>query len=463
MSINELDHNIDDTFIRIEKALDLRFEADTTLYISKEDTDKIKSCLANNNFQNIAAIAMKLGNKVVVKVILKNSWLINFYAVKKSGNKNRLKNILNSLPNDYFISIAEDIIIDRVYSSIEFKEFIESIYYNKIPIRACERNYKNLKLKLNCRIICFSRYMRELYSCDNIGANTVRKISQVFEEYPDIALNTNGELLACLTCEMLDQAVTAQWIIEHKINKKTDEIWSSGLLSLGKIGFDESIYYVIDKSDSRNETSKHLIEKICPKFFSKSKSDDIDYLIQSIVNLYKTSHIYRYNLLKMLTPNTFFDKDIANNILDQFELHIESLPSTSKFVSEIRNWTKDERNGYDSIESMRNEFKQNHDLTNIKTLKYLSRQLSKTNIEKIIGLYAESDKEEIKIRLILSYYFATCFSRKPPEELSDIDFTVEYVNNICHYIESERIITIHSKLFLEKYNKIEIITKLFER
>ncbi|MCD9529471.1 hypothetical protein [Photobacterium carnosum] len=463
MSINELDYNIDDAVYRIEKALDLRFEADTTLYISKEDTEKVKLCLANHNFQNITAIATKLGNKVVAKVILKNSWLINFSAVKKSGNKNRLENIFSGLANNFFLSIAEDVITDRVYSTIEFKEFIEGIYYNKVPIKLCQKYYERSTLKLNCRVVCFSRYIQELYIWNNPGAYTVRKIDQVFEQYPDIASSIDGGLLACLTSKMPDQTIVAQWIIEHKINKKTDEIWSSGLLSLGKIGFDESLNYVIDKSDSRNETSKHLIEKICPKFFYKSKRDDIDYLIQSIVNLYKTSHIYRYNLLKMLTPNTFFDKNIANNILDQFELHIESLPSTSKFVSEIRNWTKDERNGYDSIESMRNEFKQNHDLTNIKTLKYLSRQLSKTNIEKIIELYAKSDKEEIKIRLILSYYFATCFFKKSSEELSVIDFTVEYVNDICHYIESERIITIHSKLFLEKYNKIEIITKLFER
>ncbi|PHR55777.1 MAG: hypothetical protein COA47_13610 [Robiginitomaculum sp.] len=461
MSTNELDNNVNNAVYRIEKALDLRFEADTTLYISKEDTDKIKYCLAKNNFQNIAAIATKLGEKVVAKVILKNSWLINFDAVKKSGNKNRLENIFDGLANDFFISIAEDVINDRVYSSIEFKEFIESIYFKKIPIKLCQKHYENSKLKLNCRVICFSRYIQEFYIWNNPGAHTVRKINQVFERYPDIASNIDGELLARLTSEMLDQTVIAQWIIENKINKKTEQIWSSGLLSLGKIGFDASINYVIKKLDSRNETCKHLIEKIWPKFFAKS--DDVDYLSQSIVDLYKTNYTYRYNLLKMLTPNTFFDKDIANKLLDQFESHIALQSNTERFVSEIRNWTKDERNGYGCIESMRSEFKKNHDLTNVKTLRYLSRQLQKTDIEKTIGLYDESDKEDTRLRTILSYYFATCYLRKPPEELNNVHFTVEYANAICSFMETERVNTTHSKLFLEKYNEIELITKLFER
>lgn len=457
MNTNELE-NID---CRIDKALDLRFEADTTLYISKKDTDKIKNCLANNNFQNIAAIATNLGEKVVAKVILKNSWLIDFSAVKKSGNKKRLENVFTGLANDFFLSIAENVITDRVYSSIEFKEFIEGVYYNKVPIKSCPKHYENSKLKVNCRVICFSRYIQEFYVWNNPGDHTVRKINQVFEQYPDIALNIDGELLARLTSEMPDKAAIAEWIIENKINKKTEQIWASGLLSLGKIGFDATINYITKKSDSRNETCKHLIEKISPKFFAKS--DDIDYLTKSIVNLYKTNYTYRYNLMKMLTPNTFFDKEIANELLDQFESHIESQSQVSKFVSEIRAWSKDERNGYDCIETMRCEFKQNHDLTNIKTLKYLSRQLQKTNIKKIIELYNESDKDDAKLRTILAYYFATCYFKEPLEELNDVNFTHEYANDICIFMGSERINTEHSRLFLDKYKKIEIITKLIER
>jgi len=461
MSTNELDNNVTNAVYRIEKSLNLRFEADTTLYISKEDTDKIKFCLANNNFQNISAIATKLGAKVVAKVMLKNSWLINFSAVKKTGNTKKLENMFSNLTNDFFVAIADDIISDRVYSSIEFKEFIESIYYKKIPIKLCQRHYENSKFKLNCRIICFSRYIQEQYVWNNPGAHTVRKIDQVLEQYPEIASNIDGELLARLTPEMPDQKVIAQWIIDNKIKKKTEQIWSSGLLSLGKTGFGATINFVTDNLDSRNETCKHLIEKICPKFFAKS--DDVDYLAQSIVNLYKTNSTYRYNLLKMLTPNNFFDKTIANELLDQFESHIESLPNVLNFVSEIRNWTKDERNGYDSIENMRCEFTKNHDITNLKTLKYLSRQLQKTDMIKTIGLYDESDKEDTKLRTILSHYFATQCFRNPSTAFNNLIFPVKYVDDIGRFIESERIKTPHSKSFLEKHNKIELITKLFER
>ena len=44
------DEAIRDTYTRIEKALDLRFEADTSLYISKMEVDKVKLYLADKSF-----------------------------------------------------------------------------------------------------------------------------------------------------------------------------------------------------------------------------------------------------------------------------------------------------------------------------------------------------------------------------------------------------------------------------
>ena len=71
--------NILNTLKKVEKALDLRFERDSSLYISKEDTESIKEFLYNSKFQNINAFmnvnsgicssyifSLKPGDKVTV-------------------------------------------------------------------------------------------------------------------------------------------------------------------------------------------------------------------------------------------------------------------------------------------------------------------------------------------------------------------------------------------------------------
>lgn len=461
MSTNELCENVDNAVLRIEKALDSRFEADTTLYISKKDTDKIKICLANNNYQNISVMAAKLGEKVVAKVILKNGWLINFNVIRKSGNKRKLENILNGIEDGYFIEIAGNIVRDRVYTSLEFKEFIESIYYKKVPLKDCKKHYENESLKIKCKVICFSRHIEELYVLENSGSYTVRYISRVFEQYPDIAYHTDVNLLSKITSMIEDKKDVAKWIIENKIQKKTDHLWSVGLLSLDIAGFDASISYIIKMQGVRDEASRHLIEKIIPKFFAKC--DNTDHLSNIIITIYNDYYEYRYNLIKMLTPSTFFDKDTANNLLDYFEEKAEPPVSASKFITEIRSWEKTIRNGYKSVEVMREELAGNHDLSNHKTLTFFSKQLIKTDMFLILSLYDEIDKEDNKFKVILSYCFANYHRRKVPDLLERKQFTTGYVDCISNFIESEMIKTPFSKSFLEKNSKFDIIAKLFER
>ncbi len=461
MGEHEMNNNVNETVKRIEKALDLRFEADTTLYISKEDTDKIKFCLANNNFQNISAMTTKLGSKVVAKVILKNSWLVDFKTIRKNTYKKKFESLFSNLKNDFFLEISESVVHDCIFSSIEFKEFIEAIYFSKVDVKYCQKNYENTNFKLNNRLICFSRYIQEDYIRNNPGSHVVRLIEQAFNKYPEIEQNVHNELIAKLTPEMSDKLSVAKWIVENKIQKNTIQIWASGLLSLGQIGFDASIKYIKEHVDNNNETCRHLIEKIFPKFFSKS--EHCQYLSQEIVDLYKGYSLYRFSLLKMITPNTFFDKDVANSLLDKFEAHATISDRSTKFVSEVRGWNKDKRTGYSEVEEISSEFQKKHDVTNIKTLKYLSRQLKQTDITKVLAFYENSGQDEDKFVKILSYYFASCYSRHPPVELEAITLSSEYIDHVCHYMELERIKSPKSKLFLEKHNKFDLITKLFER
>ena len=107
---------------KIEKSLNLRFEKDNTLYISKKDEEEIKKALFNFRTQPIEALIKKLGNKIVSLIILRNSWLIKRF---DKTTQNFLKKIFSQVDENFLKEISQDIINDRIYSSIEFKEFIE--------------------------------------------------------------------------------------------------------------------------------------------------------------------------------------------------------------------------------------------------------------------------------------------------------------------------------------------------
>ena len=461
MSANELYENVNNAVLSIEKALDSRFEADTTLYISKEDVDKIKNCLANNNYQNISAMAAKLGSKVVAKVILKNSWLIDFVAISKKGGKKKLLSIFDDMEDSYFLTIAENVIQDRVYTQLAFKEFIESIFYKKISIKACKKNYENNNLKTKFRAMCFTRHIEQQYIMENSGVYTLRHINQIFEQYPDIERYTDFDLISRIANNIEDKNDAAKWIIENKINRKTERIWLLGLLSLGTVGFDASISYISKMQGYRNDISRQLIEKIVPKFFSQT--DNISHLLKKTVDLYSDFDECRYSLIKMLTPSSFFDKDLANTLLGLYEERGGIPASTSKFVSEIKSWEKEIRVGYKTIDQIQKAFEGNHNLSNHGTLAYFSGQLSKTDINLVMNFYDDSDKEDHKIKVVLSYFIANSYKRKVSSILESKQFTTNYIGCISSYIESERIKTAASKSFLEKNRKFDIISKLFER
>lgn len=70
--------NILENLKKIEKALDLSFQSDSTLYISKEDSNQIYKYLHENNAKKILQKAkiLKNGHEVVAKVVLENSYLL---------------------------------------------------------------------------------------------------------------------------------------------------------------------------------------------------------------------------------------------------------------------------------------------------------------------------------------------------------------------------------------------------
>ena len=156
-----------ETLKKVEKALDLRFEKDSSLYISKEDTEKIKKALSKSNFQNINAFTKKLGNRVVAKVIINNSWLIDF-----NRNRRYLTQIFDNIDKNFLKDISKDIVTDKIFSTIEFKSFIQSYYIQAMSFKHCIKLYRNEDNKIENRVIAFERYLKE----DYIKNNTISRV-----------------------------------------------------------------------------------------------------------------------------------------------------------------------------------------------------------------------------------------------------------------------------------------------
>lgn len=345
---------------KVDKALDLRFEKDTTLYISKDETEKIKELLDKNRYQQLEAMTKKLGTKIVAKVILKNSWLIN---TLRKDYKNYLLSLFNSLEDNYFIAISKDIIEDNIYSSLEFKNFIEEIYINKIDVKSCENVYKNKNEILDNRFKAFSRYLKEDYILNNKESTLVRYIDKEFRNYPEIynfIQNKNINFLVSVFSKVEDKKYISDWILEEQIDNKNDKIWKNALSSFGDVAFDCIINYINDKE----QINPQLIRKVLARFYK------LDNFENEIINFYQSVKRVRTLLIDMLS--NIKDKDIQKEILIKFK-NIGIPDKVSQ--SDLDNILEDnKRSKFKDINEIL-DYINNNTLT-INTLPYLSFKLT---------------------------------------------------------------------------------------
>jgi hypothetical protein len=446
--------SVQDTLKKVKKALDLRFEKDRTLYISKEDTDKIKQALSKSRFQNIQALIKKLGNKVVVKVILKNSWLISF------NNKNRkyLENIFNSVDKSFLGEAVKDVVEDRIFSTTEFKTFIEGYYLQNIELRKCRKIYQNENKKIENRIICFERYLKEDYILNNSSSNSIRYINQELTAYPAIynyLQNKKTHFLASIFKDTQDKDVIAKWIIENKLTDRKDIIWHNLFLSLENIAFKATVEYISSNPTWDDKITKYLIQKILKSFSKVTSFED------EIVELYENNYQIKLLFIRLLEPPKFKDKDLAHSILDKFEKN--GFPRNSeKSVENIRKW-KESQKGFISIAEIIDNIKQsNQDFSNKRLLEFYSIQFRQTDQNVILELY-KNYKDEDKVIRIISYYLVTFLHKKDiPKHFKGID-AIAYIDKIAEYIERLYLKTNFAKRFLEENDKHEIVAKLNRR
>ena len=447
--------SIQDTLKKVEKALNLRFEKDSSFYISKEDTEKIKEALSNSNFQNIQALITRLGSKVVVIVILKNSWLISF----NSQNQRYLENIFNDIDKSFLGEAAKDIVKDNIFSTSEFKTFIEGYYLYNIELQKCRKIYKNKHEKIENRIICFERYLKEDYILNHSTAKSIIYINQEFESDPTIynyLQNKKNSFLVSIFQESQEKDIIANWIIVNKLVDRKDIIWQKLFLSLNNIAFNKTVKYISSNPTWDNNITKYLIQIILKNFSQMTNFED------DIAKLYKKNNSIRLLFIRLLEPAKFKNQNLAHSILDRFD-NIGFPNDSKKDVRNIRNW-KDSKGhtGFISVQKIIISLEGNHNFSSKSLLNYYSRQLEQTDKKVILQLYKHK-KNKNEVKLIISYYLTTFFYKRDiPTYFKNIN-AKSYIEQIANYIESEMINTTFAKQFLEDNNKHELVAKLNRR
>jgi hypothetical protein len=444
--------DISNTLKKVEKALDLRFERDSSLYISKEDTEKIKEALYNSKFQNINAFIKKFGNKIVGKVILNNSWLIQF-----DRNKKELKKIFDSIDKEFLRDISKDIIEDKKFSTTEFKLFIKQYYLKSIPLKECPKIYKDTKELIQNRATCFKRYLKEEYILENSASHIVRFIDSEFNDYPKIynyIQTKDGGFLTSVFSNYDDISDIIEWIISNKITDRKDKIWNNLFLSDKEIAFKKSVNYISENPSWDNSITKFLIQRVLVKL------SRVDVFEESIVGLYGNYYPIRLLFLHMIEPPRFKDKLLAHAIVDRF-IDI-GLPNKSESsVEKIVNWQEASsskqgfKNRDEVIMSIR---KDNQDFSNLKTLDYYTFHLNKTDKDVILDSYYNFSFDD-NLKLLLTYYLARFLSKRSiPKHFYELN-NVEYIDEITNFVVRLNINTEFSRKFLEDNHKYELLSK----
>ena len=448
--------DVSNTLKKVEKALDLRFERDSSLYISKEDTESIKNALYNSKFQNINAFIKKFGNKIVGKIILNNSWLIDF-----TRNERELKKIFDAIDREFLGDISKNIIEDKKFSTSEFKLFIKQYFLESIPLKDCPKIYKDSNELIKSRVTCFKRYLKEEYILENSASSIVRFIDSEFNSYPEIynhIQTKDTRFLISIFNTYNDIEALLKWIVVNKTTDRKDKVWNNLFLSNKEIALEVSVNHIKNNPNWDNTITKYLIQRVLVKF------DKVNDFEDDIVELYNNHWGIRLLFLHMIEPPKFKDKDLAHSLLDRFE--DIGLPNKSeRSVEKTKSWS--ESNGSNQGFKNRDEMIKsitdgNQDFSNLKTLDYYIFHLNKTEKEIILDAYYNFSFEN-NLKLLLSYYLARFLSKRTiPKYFYELN-NVDYINEITNFIVKLNINTEFSKKFLEENQKYEELANFNRR
>jgi len=457
------------TLKRIEKALDLRFEKDTTLYVSKEDAEKIKKSLYLNEWQNISAFNKKLGSKILAKLIIKNNYLISFKEVlRDSSRMNILKEIFLSITGEYLLKISEDILEDLIFSTIGFKNFIISLALEEMSIKKCHEFYKDETKSIKNRSKCFRRILIEGYINEGNSYHIYRFISGEILENKELSSYLNSQAKSFLgdifgVLDSFEKQNLANYIINEKLNMGDTEpnfiFWSRAIINLRMEGFTKLLEYLIDNSIGDIRVKRKIVTKMLPKF--KTQIEDLEYK-EGINFVYKNGMDLRISLIRMLKKPEI--KENIDDFLELFEetgMNIREMEEKERILDEI-----DSKGEKKTIEKVLNEIADSASRLDSKgTLCYHSISIKDYEFE----LY-KKHLEKIGVKEVLSYSFAKILKQPQiPEWYKEIilDDNTDMKNRIASrigqfhddfYDKNPRVIG-----FLQEYKYYKILEKFDKR
>ncbi len=448
------------TFKRIEKSLNLRFEKKRSLFIDKKDLEDLKRSISNGEMQNIQAMETKIDSAIITQVILKNPWLVSDALLQTRDFSSFLK---INIARDNHIYFLRNIIDDNIYSTNEFKGFIEKIYYPLIKLSECKKIVKNMTLKDSVVLICFKRIMID---STESGSSKIREINDFFNNNQKLYSKIKNQPYLSDIMNVIDNKDdVAEWILSNKEDEgKIDQVWANAFISLKIDAFNTAVNYIENNFDSSYKTNKWLFKNALPKLFIFTLKDATlteDYSTK-IINLYKHRDAYKIKLLFLIMLENFKNKELAHGLLDEFE----SIGISDKFedkVNKIRGGSSASR-GYNSYDDLYQKLiNQSHNLTQKGTLDYFYSEFRKTDTSIIEELYIKNKDNENTLKII-SYQIASDMYQKKSELMKLLSpLPSEYIDTIIEFISEYDINSNTTRAFLHDNNRDDILNKFIER
>lgn len=330
--------DIFDTVVRIRASLDRRFEKHPERYISKQETDKIKKALRDNN---IAAIYNwnkyeKYSPEILSQVVSQNAWLIG---KMKTKDIKHLIAVFDACRTDIFLELAIDIMEDRVDVPLIFKREVEALYYGRCALEECRSKIESGRLHKKIVLICANRCLEGLIN----GIDVFRFLSEHFKahsELKDQYKDLKFDHLAAQESLSFIEAVFQKEIIDREGGYP----WENLFIDFGVPAFTLA-WDNMAQSDLR--CAFRIKKKLIPKFF-RSNAPDLEQYKKIFLQFYTNKEWLRQELIQhcVLKIN---DTKVQEDLIE--ELKKIGVPPEADLDSNQDKEMESVKDFYDAIEN----------------------------------------------------------------------------------------------------------------
>ena len=150
-----------DALKSINHSLDERFEKDANLYISMEDTDKLKRTISLGHYRQIAD-RLKHGQfsaEALTNVVIRNAWLI------RNHKYDELRGIFDACSFSYFSGVMQDGVFEnKIEMPTDFRILLLTVFLERADSLTCtqmlQQNIQFLN-NVKLRAICVLQALKE--------------------------------------------------------------------------------------------------------------------------------------------------------------------------------------------------------------------------------------------------------------------------------------------------------------